>query len=130
MAESLPLLIDRLATPIGELVIIADEAGRLRATDWSDHADRLQRTLRLRFGKQGLSLQPVRNPGGLSAALRAYFAGDLQAIDALPVATEGTDFQRTVWQALRRIPCGTTISYGELARRIVRPAAVRAVGLA
>jgi methylated-DNA-[protein]-cysteine S-methyltransferase len=43
---------------------------------------------------------------------------------------EGTDFQRTVWQALRRIPCGTTISYGELARRIGRPAAVRAVGLA
>jgi methylated-DNA-[protein]-cysteine S-methyltransferase len=43
---------------------------------------------------------------------------------------DGTDFQRTVWRALRQIPCGTTIFYGELARRIGRPAAVRAVGLA
>ena len=44
--------------------------------------------------------------------------------------TGGTAFQRKVWQALREIPCGTTISYGELARRIGRPTAVRAVGLA
>ena len=44
--------------------------------------------------------------------------------------TAGTDFQREVWRALRGIPCGTTLSYGELARRIGRPNAVRAVGLA
>jgi methylated-DNA-[protein]-cysteine S-methyltransferase len=62
--------------------------------------------------------------------MRAYFAGNLTAIDDLPVATGGTDFQRQVWRALRQIPCGETISYGELARRIDRPAAVRAVGLA
>jgi methylated-DNA-[protein]-cysteine S-methyltransferase len=130
MAEPLHLFIDRLATPIGEFVIIADEAGRLRATEWSDHDDRLQRTLRLCFGRQAFALQPRRNPGGLSAALRAYFAGDLAVIDELPVAIDGTDFQRTVWQALRQIPCGETISYGELAQRIGRPAAVRAVGLA
>jgi methylated-DNA-[protein]-cysteine S-methyltransferase len=130
MAEPLRLLIDRLATPIGELVLIADAAGRLCAVEWSDHDDRIERTLRLHFGKQGFALQPLPNPGGLSAAMRAYFAGDLQAIDDLPVAMEGTDFQRTVWRALRQIPCGTTISYGELARRIGRPAAVRAIGLA
>jgi methylated-DNA-[protein]-cysteine S-methyltransferase len=48
----------------------------------------------------------------------------------LPVKTAGTKFQREVWRALRYIPCGKTISYGELARRIGRPKAVRAVGLA
>jgi methylated-DNA-[protein]-cysteine S-methyltransferase len=60
----------------------------------------------------------------------AYFDGDLHAIDALPVATEGTVFQKSVWQALRTIPTGKTMSYGELAVKIGKPAAVRAVGLA
>jgi methylated-DNA-[protein]-cysteine S-methyltransferase len=60
----------------------------------------------------------------------AYFSGELTAIDTLPVATGGTEFQRLVWSELRRIPCGASISYSELARRIGRPAAVRAVGLA
>jgi methylated-DNA-[protein]-cysteine S-methyltransferase len=76
------------------------------------------------------TLTPRSNPGGLTAALRAYFAGDLGAIDGLPVATGGTDFQRAVWAALREIPCGETRSYGELAQRIGHPTAVRAVGLA
>jgi methylated-DNA-[protein]-cysteine S-methyltransferase len=66
----------------------------------------------------------------LSAAISNYFAGDLGVIDRLPVQTGGTEFQKEVWHALREIPCGTTTSYGELARRIGRPAAVRAVGLA
>jgi methylated-DNA-[protein]-cysteine S-methyltransferase len=130
MAEPLRLFTDRLATPIGELVVIADEAGRLCAVDWSDFDDRTQRTLRLRYGKRGVSLEPKSNPSDLTRALHAYFAGDLAAIDGLPVAMDGTDFQRMVWGALRQIPCGETISYGELARRIGRPAAVRAVGLA
>jgi methylated-DNA-[protein]-cysteine S-methyltransferase len=60
----------------------------------------------------------------------AYFDGQLNAIDDLPVATPGTDFQRMVWQALRTIPVGQTISYSVLAQRIGRPAACRAVGLA
>jgi methylated-DNA-[protein]-cysteine S-methyltransferase len=70
------------------------------------------------------------NPAGLTDAIAAYFAGDLAAIDGLPVETRGTPFQRAVWSGLRAIPCGTTVSYSELARRIGRPAAVRAVGLA
>src|SRR5262245_42772605 len=107
MAEPLHLFSDSLATPIGELILIADAQGRLRATDWSDHHDRLQRTLRLQFGRQGVALQPRRDPRGLSTALRAYFAGDLRAIDALPVEMDGTAFQRTVWHALRQIPCSS-----------------------
>lgn len=62
--------------------------------------------------------------------LEAYFAGDLTAIDALDVDPAGTEFQRQVWAELRRIPAGATISYKELAARIGRPSATRAVGLA
>ncbi|HET9106578.1 MAG TPA: methylated-DNA--[protein]-cysteine S-methyltransferase [Steroidobacteraceae bacterium] len=63
------------------------------------------------------------------AQLGEYFAGRRQAFD-LPLAPRGTDFQRRVWNALRDIPYGRTISYGELARRIGNPGASRAVGLA
>jgi methylated-DNA-[protein]-cysteine S-methyltransferase len=130
----LELLIDRIDTPIGEMVIIADRDGNLRAVDWIDHDPRAQNFLRLHYGpnngKAGFTLTPARNPNGLSQAISNYFAGDLTAIDNLPVKTNGTPFQRQVWQALREIPLGTTISYGELANRIGRPTAVRAVGLA
>lgn len=130
MAELLALLIDRIATPIGELAIVADAAGRLRAVDWTEYDAGMRRCLRRHYGEGGFSLTPAANPGGLSTAIGAYFAGDFGAIDGLPVATGGTEFQRTVWRALRRIPCGETLSYAALARRIGREAAVRAVGLA
>jgi methylated-DNA-[protein]-cysteine S-methyltransferase len=61
--------------------------------------------------------------------LDAYFAGALRRFD-LPLAPAGTPFQQTVWRALLDIPYGETASYGEVARRIGRPAAVRAVGAA
>lgn len=63
------------------------------------------------------------------AQLGEYFAGCRRAFD-LPLAPRGTDFQRRVWNALREIPYGRTISYSELARRIGKPGASRAVGLA
>jgi methylated-DNA-[protein]-cysteine S-methyltransferase len=121
---------DRMDTPIGELMVVADEQGRLRAVDWTDHEPRLRRLLRLHYGRPGFALEPEKDPGGLTAAMSAYFAGDLTRIEHLPVATGGTPFQRAVWGALRAIPCGTTVSYSDLARRIDRPSAVRAVGLA
>ena len=61
--------------------------------------------------------------------LTAYFAGRRRAFE-LPLAPAGTEFQLAVWRGLRDIPYGATLSYGELARRIGRPAAVRAVGAA
>ena len=67
--------------------------------------------------------------GALMAQLEEYFEGRRQTFD-LPLAPEGTAFQRSVWQALTEIPYGETISYGELARRIGNPQASRAVGLA
>jgi len=66
---------------------------------------------------------------GLIAELDAYFAGRLRRF-ATPLAPRGTPFQLDVWRALCDIPYGETISYGELARRIDNPKAVRAVGLA
>ena len=66
----------------------------------------------------------------IAAALSAYFAGDLRAIDAVAVDPEGTPFQRRVWAALRTIPAGTTWSYADLARAVGQPTATRAVGAA
>jgi methylated-DNA-[protein]-cysteine S-methyltransferase len=61
--------------------------------------------------------------------LQAYFAGTLKEFD-LPLAPQGTPFQRAVWQVLRSIPYGATASYGQIARRIGKPKAMRAVGAA
>jgi methylated-DNA-[protein]-cysteine S-methyltransferase len=61
--------------------------------------------------------------------LGAYFEGDLTRFD-LPVRLHGSAFQQEVWHALTEIPYGETTSYGELARRVGRPGAARAVGLA
>jgi methylated-DNA-[protein]-cysteine S-methyltransferase len=121
------LLIDRIASPIGDVLLVSD-GQYLRALDFQDYEARMHRLLRLHYGTY--SLQPARNPAGLSAAIDRYMNGDLQAISAMPVQTGGTAFQKEVWTALRGIPLGTTISYGTLARQINRPKAVRAVGLA
>jgi len=67
--------------------------------------------------------------GEVGKQLTEYFAGERTKFD-LPLAMAGTPFQRTVWAALRDIPYGETISYGQLADRIGRPTASRAVGLA
>lgn len=64
-----------------------------------------------------------------SAQLDEYFAGRREAFD-LPLAPEGTAFQRAVWAVLRTIPFGVTWSYAQVARRLGRPKAVRAVGAA
>jgi methylated-DNA-[protein]-cysteine S-methyltransferase len=130
MAEVLKLLIDRITTPIGELLLAADEAGNLRALDWADYESRMLRLLQLHYGKGAFQLVPTENPSGLRAKINRYFAGDIGAIDGIPVETAGTPFQRSVWSELRKIPGGSAISYGKLAAQIDRPGAVRAVGLA
>jgi methylated-DNA-[protein]-cysteine S-methyltransferase len=64
-----------------------------------------------------------------AAQLADYFAGNLRDFD-LPIAFHGTEFQRDVWEALRAIPCGETITYAELAVRVGRAGSARAVGAA
>jgi methylated-DNA-[protein]-cysteine S-methyltransferase len=118
--------IDTIASAIGPLTI----------------AERAARMCLLHFGTDNPSIDEMLArwyPGepatrralpGLRGILERYFSGDHTSIDAVPVELNGTDFQKRVWQALRRIPSGSTISYAELARRIGEPAAVRAVGAA
>jgi methylated-DNA-[protein]-cysteine S-methyltransferase len=129
MGEILQLLINRIDTPIGQMLIVAD-AKEICAVDWADHETRMSRFLRLHYGENGFKLEAARNPNSLTHAISSYFKGDLTAIDILPVQTAGTPFQREVWRTLRNIPCGTTVSYAKLAEQIGRPSTVRAVGLA
>ena len=70
------------------------------------------------------------DPAEITSRLRAYFAGDFTALDAIAVETGGTPFQREVWTALRTIPAGKTVGYGALAAQLDRPKAVRAVAQA
>lgn len=123
-------VLDRMSTPIGELLIAVDGEARLRILDFGDYDERLHRLLRRRYGPDGVRLSDGRAPASIRQPIEAYFAGDLTALDAIPVKTAGTPFQLAVWAALRTIPAGETLSYGGLAARIGRPSAVRAVGLA
>ncbi|WP_101675965.1 methylated-DNA--[protein]-cysteine S-methyltransferase [Alloalcanivorax mobilis] len=68
--------------------------------------------------------------GEAAAQLKAYFEGRLRAFDLPLSLARGTPFQQQVWQALRTIDAGQTLTYGELARRLQRPRAVRAVAAA
>jgi methylated-DNA-[protein]-cysteine S-methyltransferase len=123
------LIVDRFATPIGEMYAVTDENGRVRAFAWVDHESRGIQQLRQQYGSR-MSIGEGRAPAAVRKALDDYFAGDLLAIDRIECATNGTQFQQDVWNALRTIPPGATLSYGALAVRIGKPAAVRAVGLA
>lgn len=127
---TLHLVVERLATPLGTMLVLTDDRGRLRAADWEDHEARLSRLLRQQYRHARVV---VSHAGGRSAAgraIEAYFAGHLAALDEVDVETGGTAFQRQVWAALRRIPAGQTASYRDVAADVDRPAAVRAVGLA
>jgi methylated-DNA-[protein]-cysteine S-methyltransferase len=121
------LLTDRITTPIGDMILVARD-GVLVLLEFEDATDRVQRELRKRF--KDLDRQPSINPFGLSDKIRDYFVGNLRVIDDILSDGGGTAFETSVWQQLRRIPLGETISYGELARRLGNPNAMRAVGLA
>lgn len=122
------LTLARIATPVGEVLLVTDAEGAVRALDFSDYEPRMMRLL----GRHapGAALVPDRAPEAVRGAMQAYFAGEVSALDAMVVKTGGTAFQRAVWAALRAIPAGQTRSYGQLAAAIGAPKAVRAAGLA
>lgn len=130
MTELQRFVVDRVPSPLGTMLVVCDEDARLRALNFEEFEGRTQRSLRRHYGEGGYSLASGRAAGTVRDALAAFFAGELDAIASLPVRTGGTDFQRRVWAALRRIPAGTTMSYGQLAAAIGCPGASRAVGLA
>lgn len=115
-----PTSFDLFHSPLGELLLIANDDSLLEI--------RFPEAIR-----KGKLPQHCTQSGALCATavaqLKAYFAGDLQTFD-LPLAPQGTSFQKLVWKALLDIPYGKTISYGEVAHRIDRPTASRAVGAA
>jgi methylated-DNA-[protein]-cysteine S-methyltransferase len=117
---------DVIASPIGDIMIAA-AGGKLLALEFADVRERFDADLKARFGQ--CRLQPANDPDGFSGRIRAYLAGDLAAVDDIPADGGGTEFQREVWAALRRIPAGTTMAYSELAKAVGRPSAVRAVGM-
>ena len=104
------------ASPVGELLLTGDGVA-LTGLDWDGPTP---------------PAGAVEDAGPFAAVLAeldAYFAGQLTAF-TVPVAPRGTPFQTRVWAALVGIPHGTTISYGEQARRLGVPNASRAVGAA
>jgi methylated-DNA-[protein]-cysteine S-methyltransferase len=116
-----------IKTPLGALTLaLKDQA--LCAAGFTDSWSRLLPRLERRFPGAALSSGPA--PAELERAFAAYWAGELDALDALPVDLGGTPFQASVWAALRRIPAGATISYLELGRAIGSAGASRAVGAA
>lgn len=122
------LQLDRLASPIGTILLVSDESGALRALDFGDYEARMARLLRLHYG--AVELAHGAAPDATRRALDAYFAGDLGGLASVATATGGSLFQRGVWAALRTVPAGATTTYGELAAKLGRPGASRAVGLA
>ena len=122
--------LERFDTPTGRMLVVTDEEGRLRSVDWEDHERRMRRLLGRHYGKDGIQLREARRASPARRALEAYFDGQLAALCDLPTATNGSPFQRKVWDELRRIPIGQTISYATLARTIGQPSASRAAGLA
>ena len=128
--KSLTFQLERCNTPTGRMLLVNDDAGHLRFIDWEDHEDRMQRLLHRYYRAERVELHEVTRKSAARRALEAYFSGELRAVESLQTTTAGTEFQRQVWHALRRIPSGRTLSYGALAAKLGRPAAVRAVGAA
>jgi len=114
-------------SPIG-LINIAVCDGRLCALGFADRWRWRLDVLSRRW--EPIEVRAGSDPAGVVGRLRAYFAGDVPVLDSIEVDPAGTPFQQRVWRALRLIPPGRTVSYGELARSIGAPAAVRAVGAA
>jgi len=121
------VLSDRIETPLGPMVLLARD-GVLIGLEFDDQPERVARDLRIRFGSSDRF--PADNPYGFSDRICAYFAGDFKAIENMPTDGGGTEFQRLVWSELKLIPCGVTVSYGDIAKRLGDPTASRAVGLA
>jgi methylated-DNA-[protein]-cysteine S-methyltransferase len=115
------LLYTSVNSPLGELLLVGDEHAVLHG-------------LYMQLGRKPFRPEPAwqARPEAFAevrAQLAQYFAGERRDFD-LDLRLRGTPFQVSVWNALREIPYGETLSYGELARRIGQPEAVRAVGTA
>ena len=121
-----------IPSPIGELTIVVDEEERLTRIDFEtiDFPTHERATTK----ERGLMARPLTEPSSIGCfkvarQLEEYFARQRRAFD-LELSPQGTGFQQVVWKELTRIPYGATCSYRDVAHRIGKPEAVRAVGKA
>lgn len=123
------LCVATIASPLGDLRVAADGVAlRLVEYDGLERTDRQLRRVCRRLSAE-MSGDEDASVASLVDELRRYFAGELTDFQT-PAVPVGTQFQQRVWAELRRIPCGETRSYAQIARAIGKPAAVRAVGAA
>ena len=107
-------------TPVGSLRLVADERGL--NTVWFLRGRKNEMPLEEWKEDPAFFMEVIRQ-------LQEYFAGSRRDFE-IPLLMDGTEFQKKVWKNLQKIPYGETITYGELAKRIGDPKAVRAVGAA
>jgi len=121
------MYLDKFDCQLGE-VVLAGTAEALCALDFGDCRDRMDRLLMRHW--PGVELERKPGFGGFRGTIQTYLDGDLEALTAVRADSNGTEFEELVWKFLRTIKPGTTASYGELAARMGRPGAARAVGRA
>jgi methylated-DNA-[protein]-cysteine S-methyltransferase len=117
----------QIDSPIGPLTL-AIRGARLCLLHFG--ADRVSVSTTLQRWYPGEPAATLWGADQVLQRLASYFAGQTTALDGIDVELNGTLFQRRVWEALRGVPAGATASYGDIARKIGAPAAVRAVGAA
>ncbi|WP_367132324.1 methylated-DNA--[protein]-cysteine S-methyltransferase [Saccharothrix sp. HUAS TT1] len=111
-------------TPIGPFTAVVAMDGVVLASGWTSDVDDL--LPQVSPSLRPTSLTPRRDLGAVTRAVRAYHAGELSAIDDVPVRQRAGEFMRQAWDALRTVPAGKPISYADFALLAGRPAAVRA----
>jgi methylated-DNA-[protein]-cysteine S-methyltransferase len=114
-------------SPIGPLTLAAHGA-RLCLLHFGNDEQAVSAFLRRWYPDEGRGSEDAA--AAAAERLASYFSGETSALDGIEIELNGTHFQRRVWEALRGVPSGTTVSYSEIARRIGAPSAVRAVGAA
>ncbi|GGD27848.1 putative methylated-DNA:protein-cysteine methyltransferase [Microbacterium faecale] len=116
------MLWETMETPDGPFTVLADDEGTVLSAGWSSDPEvviaRVRPADRPDRARAGVS--------GVAPAVRAYYDGDLAAIDEVRVRHFGTELQRRGWAALRQIPAGTPLTYTEFAADLGSPSAVRA----
>lgn len=126
---TLQLIQDQILTPLGQALVLTDRKGNLRAFEWLDCKTRLVRLLKLHYGKDYEIVEGMRLSKA-SLLIGKYFDGDLKAIDKIKIETNGTAFQKKLWNALRKISPGKTMTYAQMAQKLGTPSGSRAVGAA
>lgn len=114
--------IETLITPDGPFTLLADADGAVLASGWTDDHERV-------LGRIRAALRPAEVREGATDAgdaVRAYYRGDLAAIETVSVRQPGTPLQERGWAALRRIRPGEPLSYAEFAAALDAPRAIRA----